>query len=229
MDLAVKDLVQIFQVSEKTVYHWIKDDGLPFHRVQEQYRFNRTALMEWAQQKRIAVPPEIWKEEPDTRTNPSLIDAITEGGVHYRVPGKTKKEALASIARLVKLPPSFSAQELTELLLAREALSSTGIGQGVAVPHVRDPIIVPLTRPSVSVCFLEKPIDFAAVDGKPVHTFFLLLSTTIREHLGLLSKIAYILHDPILLEILANRGSQESLLQKIRMIEDELDKTKKNK
>ncbi|MBI4366481.1 MAG: PTS sugar transporter subunit IIA [Deltaproteobacteria bacterium] len=221
MDLSIRDLTRLFEVSEKTVYRWIKERALPSHKVQDRYRFNRQELLEWARNRRIPFRPEIFEEGTEP-AEISLTAAVTEGGIHYRIAGKTKEEAFDAIARLAKLPPSFGADELTHLLLAREAMASTGIGQGVAIPHVRDAIVLPIEKPAVALCFLQHPIDFGAVDGQPVHTFFLLLSSTVREHLRLLSKIAFLLHDPVLLAMLVRREKAEPLLSRIRAIEEGL-------
>lgn len=221
MNLAVRDLMRMFQVSEKTIYRWIKDKRLPAHKVHDQYRFNRSALLEWARRHRVRLRP-TWVEEGETPSDASLLNAVQEGGIHYNSPGKTKEEAFDHLARSAKLPPSFSAEELKKLLLAREALASTGVGEGIAIPHVRDPIVLSLERSSVSIFFLDHPIDFGALDGRPVHTFFLVLSATTREHLRLLSKIAYTLHDPAFLGMLARREKEERLLAQIRTIEEAL-------
>lgn len=224
MDLTVRDATRFFKVSEKTIYRWIKEKGLPTQRVQDQYRFSRASLLEWAWSKNLSVSPEILGEQSFGQ-NLIIPEAIAEGGIHYGIPGKTRQEALSAIAERVKLPSSFAARELTELLLAREELSSTGVGEGIAIPHVRDPIVLPITRPSLSLCFLEKPIDFGAIDGKQVHTFFLLLSTTIRIHLQILSRIVYLLHNRELLEMLKRREKAEKLIETIRGLEREMGKS----
>ena len=62
----------------------------------------------------------------------------------------------------------FRAREfLYQILLARESLGSTGIGDGVAIPHVRNPVVLHVSEPVVTLSFLETPIDFHALDGKP--------------------------------------------------------------
>src|SRR5438034_985186 len=63
----------------------------------------------------------------------------------------------------------------------REALQSTGVGDGIAIPHVRNPIVLHVSRPMITLCFLERPIDFGALDGKPVHVLFSLISPTVRR------------------------------------------------
>ena len=218
MDLTVRDLMRLFQVTEKTITRWIKEKDLPVHKLNNQYHCNRAALLEWAHEHGIRLRPS-WIDEGETPSGVSLLNAVREGGVLCHVPGTTKEEAYGHLARLAKLPPSLAADELKELLLAREALSSTGVGQGVAIPHVRDPIILPIEKPAVSICFLDHPVDLGASDDQPIHTFFLLLSSTTREHLRLLSRIAYVLNDPVFLKMLVAREPQERLLAQISVLE----------
>ena len=222
MDLTVRDVVRLFKVSEKTVYRWIKEKGLVAHKIQDQYRISRTMLLEWARASGLKIPLDIL-EDKQALSELSLVHALSEGGIYYEVPGKTKAEAFNALAKLVKLPVSFKADELVQLLLARETLASTGVGEGIAIPHVRDPIVLPITKPSLSICFLSSPIDFDAIDGKPVHTFFLLLSTTISGHLQLLARVAYLLRDPALVDMLIRREKKGPLLEKIRSIEQSLE------
>lgn len=219
MELSVRDLTRIFDVSEKTVLQWIKKKGLTFHKVEDQYRFNRYDILEWARSHDITINQAMLGDVAEDEQL-SLVSAIEEGGFYYNVPGATKEEVFGSISRLVKLPASFSPDELKELLLAREALASTGVGKGMAIPHVRDPIVLPIERPLVCICFLERMIEFGAIDGEPVHTFFFLLSSTTRDHLKLLSKISYMLHDTILLAMLTGREDAEKILARMRVIEE---------
>ncbi len=226
MDLTVQDLARLFGVSEKTILRWIKERGLPSHKVHDQSRFSRPLLLEWARKENVAISPDVSLDDAQTQ-DVSFAQAVAQGGIHYRVPGNTKEQALRAIAALVKLPSGFSAEELGTLLLARETLASTGTGQGIAIPHVRNPIVLPIEAASVAICFLDRPIDFGAVDGKPVHTFFLLLAPTIRDHLKLLSKIAFLLHDAGFLDMLARREKSEQLLARIKTLEESLSKKSK--
>ena len=61
------------------------------------------------------------------------------------------------------------------MLEAREAMGSTGIGDGIAIPHARYPVVLHLDKPLVSLCFLEQPIDFGALDARPVQALRCLL------------------------------------------------------
>ncbi|MBI4208154.1 MAG: PTS sugar transporter subunit IIA [Deltaproteobacteria bacterium] len=219
MDLTVRDLTQLFQVSEKTIYCWIKEKGLAASKIQDQYRVNRAILLEWIRARGLTAPLGLLKDEKHTPVDLPLTAAISEEAIHYEIPGKTKEEVFSAMVQRIPFPPSLETQELVQLLLLRESLASTGVGEGIAIPHVRDPIVLPITASSISICFLKHPLDFQAIDRKPVHTFFLLLSTTIRDHLHLLSRISYLLHDPALLKMLAQRAKKEDLIEKIRFLE----------
>jgi PTS system nitrogen regulatory IIA component len=85
---------------------------------------------------------------------------------------------------------------LLQVLLAREALGTTAVGDGIAIPHVRNPILLQTMQPAaITLCFLATPVDFGALDGGPVRILFLLTSPTVKVHLHLLSRLAYALHD----------------------------------
>lgn len=76
-------------------------------------------------------------------------------------------------------------------------LGSTGIGDGIAIPHPRSPLIFNLPHASLTLSFLEKPIDFGALDGKPVFAAFTILSQTVRGHIHLISRLAHVLRTPL--------------------------------
>jgi fructose-specific phosphotransferase system IIA component len=107
-----------------------------------------------------------------------------------------KAEALAAITDLLAAGvDAGNAQALLSKVLAREELASTGIGEGIAIPHAVSSS-VPATV--MAVARLAKPVDFTAVDGQPVDLVFLLVGPegSSGVHLQILSKLARLLHDP---------------------------------
>jgi PTS system nitrogen regulatory IIA component len=98
-------------------------------------------------------------------------------------------------------------------------LGSTGVGDGIAVPHVRNPIVPHVPRPSVTLCFLEQPVAFAALDGKPVSVLFTVISPTLRGHLYLMARLAFALLDPEFKRIVLQQSSREHILQAARLVE----------
>jgi nitrogen PTS system EIIA component len=219
MQLGVRDVARMLNVSEKSIYRWIQQGQLPAYKVNEQYRFNRAELLEWANAQKINVSAEMFAE-PDVSADlmPDFADSLETGGIFYRLEGVDKESALRSVVGVMKLPPDMDREFLLRVLLARESMASTGIGDGIAIPHVRNPIVLSVNRPAICLCFLEKPIEFGAIDDQPVHTLFTLVSPTVRIHLYMLSRLAHALRDATFKEAVARQASREELLAAARAL-----------
>ena len=138
------------------------------------------------------------------------------GGVFYRIGGTDKSSALASMVEVMQLPEEVDREHLLQVLLAREKLASTGVGDGIAIPHVRSPIVLHVPRPTMTLCFLEPAVEFGALDGKPVQTLFTLVSPTVRAHLHLLSQLAFALRDDRFKVLVAREGQREEILAEVQ-------------
>jgi PTS system nitrogen regulatory IIA component len=202
----------LLHTSERQIYQWVDEEEIPFRRVRDQVRFNRTELLEWATSRRLPVALEAFEsadngEEPA----PSLAQALRRGGVHLDVPAATREEALAAVVAGTPLPEGLDRELLTEMLIVRERTSSTAIHDGIALPHVRHPVVAGGASGTVSVSYLRAPVPFGAPDGRPVHTVFMIVSPTVRAHLQLLARVARALHDPAFREAVARRAPVEEL------------------
>lgn len=223
MQLNIRDVARLLNVSEKTVYRWIGQGILPSYKVNEQYRFNRAELLEWATSQKINVSAEIFQEpESHGASMPALSEAIARGGIHYRLTGANREDVLHGVVNTLRLPDGVDRAFLFRVLLAREELASTGIGDGIAIPHVRNPIVLHVHEPIVALCFLEKPVDFAAMDGQPVSALFTLISPTVRAHLHLLSRLAFVLRNPGFREAVKQQASRDVVSESLRRAEDEV-------
>ena len=197
MLLKASEVAALLNNEESAVIRWIKKDKLPATLVHGSYRINRVDLLEWATDHGIKVPPELFAAAQADVALPTLSQALEAGGVHCGVPGEDKLSVLRAVVGLLKLPLQMDPEFLLQVLLAREALGTTAIGDGIAIPHVRNPILLQnKPAPAISLCFLAHPIDFGALDGQPVRILFMLTSPTVKVHLHLLSRLAYALHDP---------------------------------
>jgi len=219
MQLGVRDVAKILNVSEKSIYRWIQSGQLPAYKVNDQYRFNRAELLEWATSQKINVSADLFKE-PDASAElmPDFADALDAGGIFYRLEGNDKDSAIRSAVSVMKLPPDMDREFLFRVLLARESMASTGIGDGIAIPHVRNPIVLSVNQPAICLCFLEKPVEFGAIDDKPVHTLFTLISPTVRIHLYLLSRLATSLRDPGFKATVDRQASREEIITAARAV-----------
>ncbi|RPI01947.1 MAG: helix-turn-helix domain-containing protein [Ignavibacteriae bacterium] len=225
MELKIKDIIDILQVSEKTVYRWIKDKKIPCYRINHQYRFNRTEINEWILSNKIELSSSLINlTNPDRRD--SLEQLLLKGGIVTQVSGENVREVLQSAVQRIITPPNISKEEILSALLSREELMPTAVGKGVAFPHPRNPIITDLKNASVSICCLEKPIDFGSLDNQPVHTLFILLTASPKMHLEVLSKISYLCQDDAFLTILKDHAEKETILNYVRTREGEWQKKK---
>jgi PTS system nitrogen regulatory IIA component len=109
--------------------------------------------------------------------------------------GSSKMQILQELVRRASKATGMPVQILLDALAAREALGSTGIGEGIAVPHAK---IAGLGRFFALFARLEKPINFDAIDGEPVDLVFLLLipATADKDHLAALACVARRLREP---------------------------------
>jgi len=225
MQLTVNEAARLLQVDEKRVLNWIRKKGLPAVKINDRYRLNRVDLLEWATDQGIKLSPEIFAAARDEETPmPSLSQALAAGGIHFGIQGEETQTVLKNVVAMLQLPPQIDPDFLLQVLLAREALGTTAIGDGIAIPHVRNPILLHVSSPAITLCFLVKPIDFHALDGKPVNILFTLISPTARTHLHLLAKLAYALRDGRFKAVLQRQGSSDEILATVKTIEAEIGK-----
>jgi PTS system nitrogen regulatory IIA component len=113
-----------------------------------------------------------------------------------RAPGTSKKRVLETISQFIgEQVDHLDADELFTNLLARERLGSTGLGNGIAIPHCR---LKNLDRVIGGLVTLEQPIDFEAIDDKPVDLLFVLIvpEQATQEHLNTLAALAELFSQP---------------------------------
>jgi PTS system nitrogen regulatory IIA component len=218
MHLTVADVAALLRTSPKQVYRWIDEGELDCNWFHDQPRFNRTELLEWATARRIPVAVGQFLDEGDNASVPSLAASLASGGVHRAIVGSSRDQILRAVVEATQLPTTDK-DILVDVLLAREATGSTGIGDGIAIPHVRHPIIMGGSAATVSLCFLSEPVDFFAIDGSPVHTVFLIISTTVRGHLQMLANLGAALSDPGFRSAVLHRESTEEILREAARVE----------
>jgi PTS system nitrogen regulatory IIA component len=212
MLLTVREAAALLHASERQVYRWVDDGELPFQRVRDQVRFNRTDLLEWATSRRLPVSLEAFDAglDPEDRA-PSLARALRAGGVHHGVRAADREAALREVVARTPMPDSVDRELLVEVLVAREHATSSAIGDGVAIPHVRQPVVAPGAPPTVSLFYLETRVDFGAPDGKPVSMLFFIVSPTVRTHLQMLAHLARALQDASFRAAVDRRAGVEEL------------------
>jgi PTS system nitrogen regulatory IIA component len=219
MQLTVRDLTEMFNVPEATVSRWVKQEELPAQRVAGQVRFNRFEVLDWAIAHQITVQSNPIESQADVQRSASLADALDAGGVHYKVPGDDQAAALRAVLSRLPLPEDFDRELLLRLFVAREALGSTAVGDGIAIPHARRPIVLHVPRSLVTLCFLKRPIAYQAPDGKPVRILFSVISPTVTAHVQLLAQLSRALHDPGFRKSVVGTKAREVIVRAARRVE----------
>jgi nitrogen PTS system EIIA component len=220
MQLTVREAASYFGVNEQTVRRWISQRALPAHEVYERIYLNPLELWEWAVEQGIPVSRgllERARRSPEDA--PRLADLLRAGGIYQDVEGATKTGVLRAFVERLPLPPEQDRGFLLSVLEAREAMGSTGIGDGIAIPHVRNPILLHIDQAFVTLCLLRHPVDFDAPDGEPVHALFLVVSDTVPAHLRILAQLGFVLRDETLRAMLRARAPAEEILGRIELVE----------
>jgi len=149
----------------------------------------------------------------------NLAALIEKGGVYHNVPGATPEDLLAVVINCLPSAPSLNVNELYRETLEREALVSTGIGRGIALPHPRNPMMGEDGEPLVAVIFPAHPLDWNAPDGVKVHTVFLIVSSSNKQHLNTLSEINFLCQQENFYSLIKERASEEVIIAAIQKAE----------
>ena len=213
--LLVSEVVQLLHVPEATIYRWIRQGDIPCVVRRGKYYFKQSTLFSWAESKHIHIQEHLLDRQKNKKeVKPSkfqLIEALKTGNVFHDVPSASIEKLFQEVSSRMDLPQPVKVS-LTEQLLQRERISSTGIGKGFAIPHPKTPLGQQINQSIVGTFFLQSPLDFKALDGLPVTAVFVLLSTDSYHHLELLSQLVRLLGNSIVNDMLNRSPSLEILV-----------------
>ena len=139
-----------------------------------------------------------------------LSEVLVSGNVLATLRASSKKHVLQDLAEFAAQATGIDPRRVFDVLLARERLGSTGIGDGIAIPHGR---VADLDRMHAFFARLEEPVDFDAVDGAPVDLVFLLLAPEDAGtvHLKTLARVSRLLRDRVLCDKLRGTRAADAL------------------
>ena len=143
-----------------------------------------------------------------------LAQLIHRGGVFKNVEGNTPQEIYAKVCKMIDLPAGMTSETVYKALCVREAVLSTAVGNGIALPHARAPIMRDASEQRICVVYLKNPIDMKAPDEREVFVMFILLAHNSQIHLKVLSSLAGLFRDAKFKKALELR-SDEAVLSKI--------------
>lgn len=145
-----------------------------------------------------------------------IVEFLNEKAINANMKATTKEAAIRELVdSLAKAEGIKNKDELVKVLVSRESLGSTGIGQGVGIPHGKTNAVKKLVA-AFGIC--HHGVDFDALDGEPVYLFFLLVAPedSAGPHLKGLARISRLLKDKFFRESLKQLTDEKTILRLIR-------------
>ena len=174
--MTIVDVEQLLHVPETTIQRWIREGNLPCTEHKGKYFFDRETLLSWARSKQIHVDQTVRKSGRVKNLKVSscddLLNAMRRGGLLQLKEQHSKTSLIRNACNYLPFPVDVR-ERVIDQITQREALSSTGLGNGIAIPHPRIPMKLELEESLIVSIFLEKPLDYGAQDEIPVFFFFL--------------------------------------------------------
>jgi PTS system nitrogen regulatory IIA component len=226
MQLSVDEFAKCLDIPASTIERWIRQGRIPVRRRGSMCEFSESMIEKWAEANHLhfVLPGEQAENGEAGPTDPAdrketmddLPSVMRRGGVFYDIEGESVETVLwAAVQKAPFFETPEQKKQLYENLKAREDMMSTGIGKGVAIPHPRTPMTDSDSPAFITTCFLNTPVDYQAIDKKPVSVLFVLVCPTARLHLHLLAQLSYCLRDEPFLDLLRQRPDPETLFAKI--------------
>ena len=222
--MTLQEIAGYLKVSEKTILRMVQSGELPGVKISNQWRFVRGVIDEWLSRRMFSAPKQsllnvIGSAQsiiPITRlvSPPRIILGVAPGG----------KETILKqlVAPLVEDGLVTDPDRYVELLLEREETVSTGIGHGLAIPHVRDPERSTIASPCIVIGICREGADFGALDGQKTFVFAMPCSSSENVHLRLLAKITLIFRQPGVLTKMTEASTKKDIMEILAITDHEL-------
>ena len=145
-----------------------------------------------------------------------IASLIHKGGVFMDISGDTPEMVYRQICDSMQLPSDITATTIYNALCAREKVMSTAVGNGIALPHSRMPILTNEDEQRICVVYLKEPMDMKAPDDCKVSVMFILLTANPETHLQVLSTLVSLFQKKEFKKLLENKAGEAELLAAIR-------------
>nr|HPO49999.1 PTS sugar transporter subunit IIA [Spirochaetota bacterium] len=155
---------------------------------------------------------------------PTIGEKIRRGGIHYSISGNDPFEVIEKAMKSISFNPNVNLELLKKSLIEREGLMYTGVGNGIAMPHSRNPVVANPEEEIIAICLLEKEVNYDAIDKIPVHTAIFVISSNPKSHLENISSVAKLCSKKDFVNILKNKKSENDIFKYIDEYEKKISK-----
>jgi len=215
MILTLKELAEYLRVNERTILRMLRNGKIQGAKIGGQWRFNGSQI------DKVFFPTTPIGEDDvplSVLTRPLVGTTVSRmmdvGRIILDLQGKNVEEIITEMtSHRIFSNLVLDVHDVREKCMARENVLSTGVGNGVAIPHPRDPVPTLRVPACVIYGYSKDGLDFNASDGNPVHFFFLLCSQNIELHLHLMGCMARILKDEHFMSALPKCDSNEEIIK----------------
>lgn len=195
--LTLAEVADYLKISDKTLLKMVNKKEIPCAKIANQWRFSRAMINDWLTSKMEVLPQNdlsrLIEKQYDFVPISRLID---EENIILNLESNDREGVINELA-----DKAFSSKLISNIslfkrkLLEREEITSTAIGNGIAIPHTRIPSAEVVNEPKIVIGFSKKGIDFNSHDGDITSLFFLLISDSEAVHLRVLSRLSRILKE----------------------------------
>ena len=194
--MTTRELAAYIQMNEKTVIKMAQEGTLPGVKLGNKWRFMLSVIDAYLQKSVVASEDHELDSLIRTGGNIIPLSRLTDSNlIVLNFKAKVAEDVLRKLSQIAESENLVSnAANLLTQLKNRENLLSTAVGNGVALPHARNPKIGLFSSPKIVILQTEKGVDFRAPDGLPTQLFFMICAPNSFVHVRLLAKVAKVLH-----------------------------------
>ncbi len=189
--LTTQELSKYLKLNEKTILKMAQTRALPGFKIANQWRFYLSAIDEYLQDRIVKSPNYDFSKLYTTSDIMPLSRLVDKSYINVDLKSSNRDDVLFELANIARDSGlTNSSEELFKQLQKRELMLSTAVGNGLAIPHPRNPSDELFSQPGIIIARSINGIEFSSPDQKKIHLFFMVCAPDVVLHLKLLSKIA---------------------------------------
>lgn len=208
----------LLNVPASTLSRWVRQGKIPSRRQGSEILFLKTDLCNWAREHDLPLH-EANGSTTEKRVNryDQLILSLKHGGIHT-ITADSKLSLFRILVSRLKPVLNGDPQAITEALMEREAIATTALGRGFAIPHPRMPERFGFSQSVTGLFLLDPPLDFNAPDQIPVFLVFALFTPDCSTHLSLMALISQFLRQPGIAQFLKGCPPLDEILNRLEVL-----------